>query len=989
MNRMLEEFISESRELLEKAGEALLKLERQPQDTELINRVFRAVHTVKGASGLFDILPFTRVVHAAEDLLDVVREGRLMVDSEMADLFLNTMDQLARWLGELSAQELLNEDAPDISGELTDGLRALIPIQPSKQEEPTSLLAIEALASKGPEWLSLVPSETKLEIFQVASAAPERLYLVEYTPDERCFFSGDDPLYTARQAPGLLWLGIIPLSPWPSLDEFDPYSCNVRLHLICRGSQEELRDLFRYVEQEVRIAPLSPSALVEPTGTMGEGDVFSQFLEDAGELVSRFKWNELAGLVDLALQVSGPDLLQGSALRWLKAVLQTSDPEPKLVDSLLETIAGGQWPNPGQFAIDRSQGFADIETKSLGRDQNQKSLLDAAAELLKAQLKLLSIEGNPELRNGRIGAAASALERISQSLDWGEITGRLKKLGSDGSAKIPVEKLTQLAQIGLEVLEGAAFPMEDTHLVRAARELIEAQMELLDLDADSTLIEGRIASAGRVFGAITASLNLNVPGRLSEVLSRAKDERNRKLLREAGQKIADMINRLGTPGGSDERSSAAVTKSSMPASPQASKNVDNEVLDPCESPQNSNGTAAAPTSIRSLKVDVSRVDSLMDLVGELVVAKNALPYLARRAQDDFSVPLLSRDIKNQYGVINRITEELQAAVMQVRMTSVSNVFQRFPRLVRDLARRQNKRIQLILQGEETEADKNIVEDLAEPLIHLIRNSIDHAIELPEERRSAGKSEEGQIVLSARQNHDRVEIVVTDDGRGIDPERIKRKSYEKGLITEEQLDLISDQEAIQLIFAPGFSTAEEVSDISGRGVGMDAVRSVVDRVGGAVNLKSEMGRGTEVMLNLPLSMAVTRVMMVEAERETYGIPMDQIQETVSIATDRIHRIKNRETLVFRGRLMPLYRLKKILDIHPASRDNERSEEYVLVLNVGGVEAGVVVDRFSEDIDVILKPLEGILSGNVLFSGSALLGDGRVLLVLDPKELLTCR
>jgi len=386
-----------------------------------------------------------------------------------------------------------------------------------------------------------------------------------------------------------------------------------------------------------------------------------------------------------------------------------------------------------------------------------------------------------------------------------------------------------------------------------------------------------------------------------------------------------------------------------------------------------------------LKVDQAKVDLLMNLIGEMVVAKNSLPYLANRAENQFGVRELSREIKAEYAVINRIAEEMQDAIMQVRMTPISFVLQRFPRLVRDTSRKLGKEVELVLEGEDTEADKNVVEALADPLVHIVRNSLDHGLEMPDEREAAGKPRAGKLTIRAAQESDRVLITISDDGRGIDPSVIKRKAYEKGIIDDATLHRLTDQEAINLVFAAGFSTAEAVSDLSGRGVGMDVVRGAIDRVGGTVGLTSEVGKGTTLRLSLPLSMAVTNVMIIEANAQIFGIPMDMVVETVRLPRAGISRIKQKKTTVLRDRIVPLVALNDLLGVQAESVANADDELAALVVRIGGEPIGLLVDEFREVVDVILKPLPGEFAKLGCYAGTALLGDGSVLLVLNPKEL----
>jgi two-component system chemotaxis sensor kinase CheA len=339
----------------------------------------------------------------------------------------------------------------------------------------------------------------------------------------------------------------------------------------------------------------------------------------------------------------------------------------------------------------------------------------------------------------------------------------------------------------------------------------------------------------------------------------------------------------------------------------------------------------------------------------------------------------------QYAVINRIAEEMQDSIMQVRMMPVSFVFQRFPRLVRDTANKLGKEVTLVLEGEETEADKNVIESLGDPLVHIVRNSLDHGIETPEVRRSLGKPAAGTIVIRATQESDRVIIEIRDDGKGIDPDIIKRKAYEKGIIDNERMLRITDQEAVNLVFAAGFSTMDVVSDLSGRGVGMDVVRTAVEKVNGTIKLESEKGLGTRICLSLPLSMAITDVMIVESNEQLFGVPMESVLETVRIARADIRTIKKSQATVLRGRIVPLKSLNSLLGLNIPPKANQEDEIAVLIVSLGGEAVGIMVDDFRETAAIILKPMTGVLMGLSEYAGSALLGDGSVLMVLNIKEM----
>jgi len=320
----------------------------------------------------------------------------------------------------------------------------------------------------------------------------------------------------------------------------------------------------------------------------------------------------------------------------------------------------------------------------------------------------------------------------------------------------------------------------------------------------------------------------------------------------------------------------------------------------------------------------------------------------------------------------------------VRMMPVNQVLQRFPRLVRDVARALGKKVDLIIDGEDTEADKNVLESLADPLIHIVRNSLDHGLETPSERLEAGKPEQGTVRIAARNESDFVVIEVSDDGRGVNTARVREKAVKLGIVSAERAEQMSEVEAANLIFLPGFSTRDEVTDLSGRGVGLDVVRTTVVKAGGDVTLRNSPGRGASVIIRLPLTMAVTRIVTVDCRGQPFGIPMDQIAETVRLDGHSIQRVNNAEAFVLRNAIVPIVRLAERLGLDDG--EARAAEEAVIVVNVGGELVGVVVDGFRERMETVVKPLTGVLEGASGFCGTALLGDGRVLLILDLSEIL---
>lgn len=391
------------------------------------------------------------------------------------------------------------------------------------------------------------------------------------------------------------------------------------------------------------------------------------------------------------------------------------------------------------------------------------------------------------------------------------------------------------------------------------------------------------------------------------------------------------------------------------------------------------------TATSVLRIEQGLINRFVDLVGEMIIAKNALPYLSRRASVHYKVPRLAEEIETNYGTINQIVENFQDIALEMRMLPVSKAFERFPRLVRDISAKLNKKITLIMEGEETKADKDVIEALSEPMVHMVRNSLDHGIETPEERIAAGKSPEGTIRLSAFQDSTGIVVEIVDDGRGIDPEKIRRKAADKGISTAEALAVMPDEDVIQLVMAPNFSTAEVISDLSGRGVGMDVVNSMVKGFGGTVRIFSQLGRGSRVRMSLPLSMAIAKILIVKHGECTFGIPSSDVVETlIDIPKSRVSTVRTAPGLEVRGDLLPLYHLSKQL----AMTDQPLLLKgfSAVVVKVRGETVALVVDSFCDIIDVVIKPLEGMMSDIRYYSGSTILGDGTIMFLLDLPEVI---
>ena len=389
--------------------------------------------------------------------------------------------------------------------------------------------------------------------------------------------------------------------------------------------------------------------------------------------------------------------------------------------------------------------------------------------------------------------------------------------------------------------------------------------------------------------------------------------------------------------------------------------------------------AAAPAASEAettVRVDTARLDEIMNMVGELVLVRNRLVRLGLNSGDE----AMAKAVSN----LDVVTADLQTSVMKTRMQPIKKVFGRFPRLVRDLARNLKKEINLELIGEETDLDKNLVEALADPLVHLVRNAVDHGIEEPEEREAAGKARGGRVVLSAEQEGDHILLSISDDGKGMDPEILRAKAVEKGLLDKDAADRLSESECYNLIFAPGFSTKTEISDVSGRGVGMDFVKTKISQLNGIINVHSAKGQGSKIIIKVPLTLAIMPTLMVMLGTQAFAFPLVNVNEIFHLDLSRTNVVDGQEVVIVRDKALPLFYLKRWL-VNGASNEEQR-EGHVVILTVGSQRIGFVVDQLVGQEEVVIKPLGKMLQGTPGMSGATITGDGRIALILDVPSML---
>gem|GEM_PF-220668 len=974
-------FFDEAVELLEESEDILLRLEEDAHDNEAIHALFRAVHTIKGSAGSVELPELAEFTHEVEALLQPVRAGEISITSEMIDVLLQAKDIISELLeqaqtgvhSEPQGMGVVINTLHQLSGHMTE---AVPPPRQSKNGRP---VAADSL-----------PPEMVLA----------KQYDVHFHLDSGAFYQGLDPLTFLRSLSDLgAMLNVhSDLSRLPSLQELDPEACYLgfAVHLETDAGQDRIEDVFEFVDGNgsVSIAPapdgVSAAADAAPAALSEDADfdaaLLVTFLEEATE--------QLDTVEALLLQIDGGD-------RSPETIQETF--------RHIHTLKG----NADYMGLRELTHLAHgLERLLKGVSEGDMALRDTVIALFFDGLDLLKAWVNAA---GHPAAAppptAPLLQRI-KALAATEVQAGAPATppaqAQDGAWTIFHEAAVQY----FDAIQHALQTLADTD-VGAASVNGDGGMNG-DGDLDSSVVLERAlhslsSSAGFVGhtemvaatecllqkvaqirespASAAAALAEDLPA-LQKLLERGKfpppgGDLLGKILAEQG-KVSP------TDGGQALTQQKPLGKQLVEEGKASPQDVDK--ASDVQRRRRDTGKSAAPSAdARSLRVDQRKVDKLMNLIGELIVAKNTLAHQVLLVEQGANGNGTLRKLRETSALMNRISTDLQDGVMALRMVPVRTVFRRFPRLVRDIARRSDKQIDLHLLGEDTALDKTVIESLADPLVHMIRNSCDHGIETPAARRAAGKPENGQVILQARQQGNSVFIEVMDDGKGINADKVLAKAVEKGVVTQSQAAHMSQQEKIDLVFTPGFSTVDQVSELSGRGVGMDVVATSIRKLGGEVSIHSGVGEGTKVEIQLPLTLAAQDVLLVEDRGQTFAFPMDMIVETVKVMPQEIRPMHGRQVIAWRGEVLGIAWLSDLLslqcpDTDAQPRGDDLGQISVLLVSALGVRMGIAVDRLQYQQEAVVKPLPSILSGLPGLAAATVMGDGSVVLIVDPVALL---
>ncbi|MCH8293775.1 chemotaxis protein CheA [Candidatus Poribacteria bacterium] len=743
---------------------------------------------------------------------------------------------------------------------------------------------------------------------------------------------------------------------------------------------ENVLDLLR--NQELSVNPALMDIILEAV------DLIKELLNDIR--LQEIQTRDLSGIsAKLATLIPGAGG-ESAAVTEAEADIEetsSSDPEDEALDS---SPASFQWLQ--QQGVDASENASSDDEEpqempnSLQRLQEQDpnsqptAAADADAEESDSEAWMETV--SPD----EFDATAPAIEISLEA-------GGVQETAEIDLDAIPVVEMSseEIGEVTEQDLELEKDTVADFSIVIGEESDSEAWMETVS--ADEFNAEDLASDASPEGGGAqeAAEIDLNdLP--IVEVSSEEIGEITAQDLESTtqSQERVDGFLELGKDG-IDKGASPSPSKSSGDFSTQPTvEDIISKMSAESSAPQSKAGTGWSRQQMVSttIRVDVKRLEEMMNLIGELVLERNHLLQLKKDFELKVDLDSFELGLAENSARINRLTTDLQRSILSVRMLPIGSVFKKFPRIARDIARDLNKEVELVLSGEETELDKAIVDVISEPLTHLLRNSIDHGLETPDVREAAGKPRSGKVCLSASHVGNQIIIEITDDGAGIDPEVIGRKAVEKELITEEQLAEMSKKEIFDLIFLPGFSTAEQVSTVSGRGVGMDVVRTTVRNFNGTINLESELGKGTRIELRLPLTLAIIQALIVEVGKETFAIPLSSVVETVRITPEDIQKVRKHEVLDLRNSVLPLLRLREALHCAPAeSPSSNGHHSYVVVVGLAEQQTGVVVDRLIGEEEIVVKSLGNYLGNVPGIAGATIMGDGRASLILEVSTLMS--
>jgi len=928
MNPLLEQFLEEARENLAFIEQNIESL--GDGDAELLNAIFRAAHTLKGGSGIVGFESVKEITHSAEDLLDMLRAGKLSFEPQMTDALYDAFDEVMN-LVEAAEQ---NEDIVDADEEIVSNIKSTLEGLMGKDSSAevawdipfTPISDISSITELYLDFFEDVKSnlpDSKI-VLDEESITQTHLYAIYFDVDEDCMVYGNDPVY----ALSLLGDKVVHInscmdeevakSVLSGLEDEDGLQLKIRLIAFVEATYDEIEEaLFNFVD-DLLILPLDINTMLEVnSGEDATIDLLKDFIPSAKEAMANADASSLRDQIEAILP------LIGTKSRVYKRLLR------------LKTLSYVM----SEDTLKAHQGYLD-----------NLEAAEAVVESQKVETTVVEEEPNqsvPEEIVEEKSVSASAPAEVSEN-------------DLNSAKEIFTQQLAQLRLV------------DDNEVMNRVMLILQRSAPFIGVSVPETF-----SSKSDMISWIEGTIQGNAPA------TAPAQTTTQESAKEKVEVEKTTVAEQSTTKAPAETSIAQESSMSVEPVVQTLESVTPEV-EPEVSVAKKDVKAQPKKSAvvgKMVKIEQELVDHLMNIVGELLVVKNSLPYLAEES-GEMDSESIKRSILEKFTSFNRLSSQLQDLIMSMRMLPISYVFDRYPKLVRDISKNLGKRVKLTMEGGDTKLDKNMIEMLADPLIHIMRNSLDHGIEMPDVRTQNGKSAEGNVTLRAYPQSDKIIIDIIDDGAGINVDKVVHKVLEKGLLDIEVIEKMSEDEKASLVLLAGLSTADTISEYSGRGVGMDVVKKSIDSFGGSISIKTTKGKGTTIKLEIPVSLAVTSLLHVSMNNIHYGFPMDSVNETVKINSDEITYLHNEPFIYLRGEVIPLLMIEGMLN-------KDMIEENILpivVLNIKGNLVAVVVNELLGQLEVVQKPMEGMLQDHPIFSGTALLGNGQIIMVMDPVGVL---
>lgn len=904
---ILHGIVEECSEHLNGIEEGILKLE-MGFTPELLDSVFRAMHSIKGVASFLEIIPIKDTAHVLESFLTDIKKGHYGSSSEITDALLRGVDLLNAFIKQL-AQQIHEIEANPVKETFTIdieemGYREFIAgVEELRQIEVSNQLNTDNNKDNANGGEMAVPLKVKLSPLydqMLADFIEETMEHLE-TTEHKC----------------------VELEKYPDNPEI--------LNAILRGFHSIKGGAGVIISMQDNDEPDNPLITIK-TITHATESLLQQHRNSSKHLS--------AEVIDLILAVV-------DKVTILTSILGGNEVTDSSIDQLMQHIESLSKENPGVNVVESG---VDEDNKKL--PQQLSAFMNIGSQALESMLGIINTveKGQPidPKRTKQYLRALKSMASTARYLDYNELI-----LEVEESLQYLERFLPEKDLITEELLE----------FLHTNHQKVQNLMKVKIESVQSLLENAPPEYSQKKIGEILISEQKLTSEQVKWALQQQK-------------KLGDILVDSGAIKAGDLK--IALAQQAM------AREKEQKVLEQAKSSTSELGG-------QSIRVSQEKLDRLMNMIGELLISKNRIFHLANTIGLEYDLPSLAREVKGVAAELATISDELQDAIMSARMVPLRVLFQRYPRTIRDTARKTGKQVDFIIEGEDTELDKTVIEAINDPLVHMLRNAVDHGIEAPREREATGKSATGRINLRAGYQGNYVLIEIIDDGKGLNPDEIKLKAVKKGLITVEQIETLNNEDALQLIFAPGFSTKDEVSELSGRGVGMDVVKTNIEKVGGVVNLTSTMGEGTHFSLKIPLSMSILRGLMVESGGQHFIIPLDAIEETVKLSGSSIRSYKTNMVADIREQIIPLIGLQDVLQPGNSSQKqySHRESVPIVVIASDGYKFGLIVDSFKNEQEFVVKALAEELAGLKIYTGATILGDGSVVLILNPSYLLAAR